>query len=97
MAVILNPDKENERKIGYSVLECLSLDPQMRPYIKEYASILEAAAENLPRRANEDPGLMARGILVNLGLLDIEMLHGPEAYEEGIRLNKGRRKMRPLP
>ena len=97
IARLLNPDKESERKIGYSVLECLSLDPQMRPYIKEYASILEAAAENLPRTANEDPGLMARGILVNLGLLDIEMLHGPEAYEEGIRLNKGRRKMRPLP
>lgn len=48
-------------------------------------------------KANEDAGLMARGILVNIGLLDIDLLHGPEAYEEGLKLNKGRRKTRPTP
>ena len=94
---LLNPREEDQRKIGYSVLECLSLDPQMRPYIMKYSDALTKAAETLPRKANEDAGLMARGILVNLGLMDIDLLHGPEVYEEGLRLNRGRRKMRPLP
>ena len=40
---------------------------------------------------------MARGILVNLGELDIKLLHGPEAYKEGLKLNHGRRPMVPLP
>jgi hypothetical protein len=69
----------------------------MRPYILQQADILKKAAETLPRKANEDAGLMARGILVNIGLLDIDLLHGPEAYEEGLKLNKGRRKTRPTP
>ena len=94
---LINPVIESDRKIGYSALECLSLDPVMKPYIMEYAQALGDAAETLPRKANEDAGLMARGILVNLGLLDIELLHGPEVYEEGLKLNKGRRKMRPTP
>ena len=94
---LLNPREENQRKIGYSVLECLSLDPQMRPYIMKYSDVLTKAAETLPRKANEDAGLMARGILVNLGLMDIDLLHGPEVYEDGLKLNRGRRKMRPLP
>ena len=94
---LLNPRKEEDRKIGYSVLECLSLDPQMRPYILNHSETLKEAAETLPRKANEDAGLMARGILVNLGLLDIDLLHGSEVYQEGLKLNQGRRKMRPLP
>ena len=94
---LLNPSEEDQRKISYSALECLSLDPQMRPYIMKYSDSLAKAAETLPRKANEDAGLMARGILVNIGLLDIDMLHGPEVYEEGLKLNHGRRKMRPLP
>jgi hypothetical protein len=94
---LIKPIVEEDRKIGYSVLECLSLDPAMRPYIMKHAKTLQDAAETLPRKANEDAGLMARGILVNLGLMDIDQLHGPEVYEEGLKLNKGRRKMRPTP
>lgn len=94
---LLNPRTESERKIGYSVLECLSLDVKMRPHIAKFSANLVEAAETLPRKANEDAGLMARGILVNLGLLDIDLLHGPEVYDEGVKLNHGRRKMRPLP
>ena len=94
---LLNPCEESQRKIGYSALECLSLDPQMRHYIIKYSDELAKAAETLPHKANEDAGLMARGILVNIGLLDIDMLHGPEVYEEGLKLNHGRRKMRPMP
>lgn len=97
IARLVNPVMEEDRKIGYSALECLSLDTAMRPYIMEHAQALRQAGATLPRKANEDAGLMARGILVNLGLLEIDLLHGPEVYEDGLKLNKGRRKMRPTP
>lgn len=94
---LINPAKEEDRKIGYSSLECISLDPTMRDYIRQFLPQLKEAAETLPRKKNEDSGLMARGILVNLGELDIKLLHGPEAYKEGLKLNHGRRPMVPLP
>ena len=94
---LLTPLAEADRKIGYSALECISLDPLMHPYFRPYLPQLREAAENLPRRQNEDSGLMARGILVNLGELDIKLLHGPEAYKQGLKLNHGRRPMIPLP
>lgn len=97
IARLLNPVCENERKIGYSSLECLSLDPQMRGCIRLFLPELKQAAETLPRIQNEDAGLMARGILVNLGELAICDLHGPEAYETGLELNYARRPMVPLP
>lgn len=94
---LLRPKVEENRKIGYSALECLSLDRDMRPIICRYLPELKNAAETLPRKENEDAGFMARGILVNLGQLDIDLLHGEEVYDEGLKLNKGRRKMRPTP
>lgn len=94
---LVYPVKEENRKIGYSSLECLSLDPNMRKYIREYLNELRNNAETLPRIQNEDAGLMARGILVNLGELDIDLLHGEEAYKAGLKLNYGRRKIVPLP
>lgn len=97
IARLINPAKEEDRKIGYSSLECISLDPAMRDYIRQFLPQLKEAAETLPRKKNEDSGLMARGILVNLGELDIKLLHGPEAYKEGVKLNHGRRPMVPLP
>lgn len=97
IARLINPVKEEDRKIGYSSLECISLDPAMRDYIRQFLPQLKEAAETLPRKKNEDSGLMARGILVNLGELDIKLLHGPEAYKDGLKLNHGRRPMVPLP
>lgn len=97
IARLLNPVREEERKIGYSSLECLSADPEMHEYIRPFLPELKQAAETLPRTQNEDAGLMARGILVNVGELDIRDLHGPEAYETGLKLNYGRRPMVPLP
>ena len=97
IARLINPTKEEDRKIGYSSLECISLDPTMRDYIRQFLPQLKEAAETLPRKKNEDSGLMARGILVNLGEPDIKLLHGPEAYKEGLKLNHGRRPMVPLP
>ena len=92
-----NPAKEADRKIGYSLLECLSLDKAMQPAIRVHLADLKDKAETLPRKANEDAGLMARGILVNLGEMDIKNLHGPESYQLGLKLNHGRRPMVPLP
>ena len=97
IARLITPAQEKDRKIGYSSLECLSLDPEMRSYILPFLSELKEAAETLPRLENEDAGLMARGILVNLGEMDIKDLHGPEAYQKGLKLNYGRRPMIPLP
>lgn len=91
------PAEEADRKIGYSLLECLSLDKAMQPAIRAHLSDLKDKAETLPRKANEDAGLMARGILVNLGEMDIKDMHGPEAYKLGLKLNHGRRPMMPLP
>ena len=97
IARLVNPAREADRKIGYSSLECISLDEEMRDAIRPFLLELQHAAEALPRKANEDAGLMARGILVNLGELDIQLLHGPEAYREGLKLNHGRRPMLPRP
>lgn len=94
---LLRPAKEEDRKVGYSLLECISLDEAMRPAIRKYLPELCRAAESLPRKDNEDAGLMARGLLVNLGEMEIKDLHGPESYELGLKLNHGRRPMVPLP
>ena len=91
------PQNEADRKIGYSLLECLSLDKAMQPAVRVHLADLKEKAEKLPRKANEDAGLMARGILVNLEEMDIKDLHGPETYEMGLQLNHGRRPMVPLP
>ena len=42
----------------------------MRDCIRPFLPELREAAETLPRLENEDAGLMARGILVNLGEMD---------------------------
>ncbi|MGM9785781.1 MAG: sulfatase [Candidatus Cryptobacteroides sp.] len=94
---LVNPVNEADRKIGYSALECISLDPAMRDAVREFLPELKLAAETLPRVENEDAGLMARGILVNLGEMDIWDLHGPESYQKGLELNHGRRPMNPRP
>lgn len=94
---LMNPTNEDDRKIGYSLLECLSMDSTMHNYIRAFLPELKKAAEKLPRVENEDAGFMARGILVNLGELDIRELHGAEVYEKGLQLNRGRRKLGPLP
>ena len=85
------------RPVFYSALECLSLDPGMRDAIRERLPELRDAAENLPRTENEDPGLMARGILVNLGEMSVWDMHGEESYQAGLKSNHGRRKKLPLP
>ena len=88
---------EKYRKVYFSALECLALDPAMRGYVMQQRSVLEEAAATLPSVENEDPGFMARGILVDLGCLSVWEMHGEKSYEAGLQLNHGRRKMVPLP
>lgn len=94
---LLNPKKESDRKIGYSLLESLSLDSSKHGLIKQYKNHLINKAELLPALENEDAGLMARGILVNIGCMDLGNLYGDDSYKKGIKLNKGRRPKKPLP
>jgi len=94
---LFHPAREEDRKIGYSLVEVLAMDPRRRECLRTYVPQLWKEAEQLPRRRNEDAGLMARGILVDLGEMDIRDLYGPEAYELGLKLNRGRRPMVPLP
>jgi len=94
---LVYPFKEEDRKIGYSLLECLSLDPKMKHLIQNYSKELKDKSESLPSKENEDAGLMARGILVNLGYMDIKDVYGPNSYEQGLKLNRSRRTMKPTP
>lgn len=97
IARLVNPANEADRKIAYSALECISLDPAMRDEVRKFLPELKHTAETLPREQNEDSGLMARGILVNLGEMSVWDIHGPESYDKGLKLNQGRRPMLPLP
>lgn len=94
---LFHPAREEDRKIGYSLVEVLAMDPQRRDCLRTYVPQLWEEAGSLPRVRNEDAGLMARGILVDLGEMDIRDMYGPEAYESGLKLNRGRRPMVPLP
>ena len=89
--------KEEDRKIEYSLLECLSLDPKMRHLIRNYSKELKDKSESLPSKENEDAGLMARGILANLGYMDVKNIYGFNSYEQGLKLNRDRRPLKPLP
>lgn len=93
---LLSPVKENERKIGYSLLECLSLDPNMKYLIKKQGGELINQAWTLPDLENEDCGLMVRGILANIGVLSINDIYN-KFYEKGLKLNRSRRPIKPLP
>ena len=87
---------EADIKIYYSLLECLSLDKNMHSFISNYRDLLENQACNLPYQENEDAGLMARGILVNIGAWKTQDIYR-EKYNQGLKLNRGRRPMLPLP
>lgn len=91
-------DQKNKEiiKIDYSLLECISMDKKMRPYLLKYRTQLEEDAVKLPHKDNEDAGLMARGVLINIGAMSIRDLY-KEQYDAGIKLNRGRRPMVPLP
>lgn len=93
--LIMQKNKETI-KVDYSLLECISLDKKMQPYVLKYQTELENDANALPHKDNEDAGLMARGILVNLGVMKMNDLY-KEQYDAGIKLNKGRRPILPLP
>ncbi|GAB1415347.1 hypothetical protein MASR2M117_07530 [Paludibacter sp.] len=85
-------------KASLSRLESISLHKSMRKHFnKELINKLKYMADTLPSVDNEDLGLIAKGVLVNLGELDIKELYGKDSYKKGLKLNQGRRSMLPLP
>lgn len=96
---LITPKNENYRKAGYSLLEVLSLKSPSKQIISQGFVIdrLKKSAENINIKDNEDSGLIASGILVNLGITPMELMYGKESYELGIKINKGRRKIIPVP
>lgn len=95
---LLNSTSEASQKACYSILECLSLNKQMHIYMERCVDRLsqDASIFNIVGE-NEDIGMMARGILVNLGKLPVEAMFGDGAHSIGLKLNQGRRAMLPLP
>ncbi len=94
---LLKASAKTDLKAGLSLLECISLDPSAKSYIKPFTSQLVKLGNDGDLIDNEDPALMARGILVNIGEMNMADMHGEEAYSRGLELNKGRRKMGPSP
>lgn len=87
--------EDESKKVFYSSLECLSLDKAKKGEIMPFLQEIEADAKRLPARKNEDAGLMARGILVNLGVMTNFEIYGEDAYQRGLDFNHGRRDMGP--
>jgi hypothetical protein len=94
--VLVDPKDKTNIKVYYSLLECISLDKEMRSFILPYRDILETNAINLPHQENEDAGIMARGILVNIGIWRAQDMYR-EQYKQGLKLNQARRPIIPLP
>lgn len=96
---LVTPKNEEFRKAGYSLLEVLSLLNPTKLQISQPFVIdkLKHSAQTINIKDNEDSGLIASGILVNLGFKKIGDMYGEEAYQLGINTNKGRRKKLPLP
>lgn len=97
MEALMTSKNTHLGKAALSRLESVSLHESKRKYLYPYINKLKEMAENLPAESNEDLGLMAKGILVNLGEIEIFDLYGAGAYEEGLKLNRGRRPMIPQP
>lgn len=98
MDVLVKLSEKGITKASLSRLESISLHPSMRKHFsKEYISKLQQTAEDYPSIDNEDLGLISKGILVNLGEMQIEDLYGKTAYKRGLKLNTNRRPMLPLP
>lgn len=94
---LITPLKEEYRKAGYTILEITARNKENRKEMKALISVLKASAERYNIKDNEDPGLIARGVLVNMGVIPITEMYGKDAYKIGLSINKGRRALVPLP
>ena len=73
------------------------MNPAMHPLIQKHADELIDKANSLPATENEDCGFMVKGILANIGLISVDDIYGEESYEQGLKLNRGRRPKNPTP
>lgn len=94
---LVNPANEVYRKAGYTILEITARDKRHKKEMKKLLPVLWKSAENFNIKDNEDAGLIARGILVNMGEMDIKDMYGKESYNIGLKINQGRRALVPLP
>ena len=84
-------------------LEILSLDPDIKNEFPKYVirSLQEKSEAYLRKKRKRMPGpndgIGERKVLVNLGLIPAEDLHGPAVYNIGLKTNKTRRSIKPLP
>ncbi|HJD91254.1 sulfatase-like hydrolase/transferase [Bacteroides coprosuis] len=89
-------DNAESSKMKFSILECLSKDKSTHSDLSQFKDRLLYAEENMPAQANEDPGLMAKGILADMGIIEVKDIYS-SFYEQGVKLNKGRRISRSKP
>ncbi len=94
---LVTPKNEEYRKAGYSLLECLALDKKMHAILEPCKAQLRESAKVINIKYNEDAGLIARGVLVNLGELTMPEIYGEEGDKIGYTINRGRRAKLPLP
>lgn len=84
-----------------TMLELLSMLPQARSFFSEEAvSVLQDIASVSADTGDENMmqyPVAARKVLVNLRLLPATDLWGPAYYQEGLKVNRDRRKLIPVP
>ena len=84
-------------------LEMLALDPDMRgKFPAEIIAMLQAASDKYEAVERDsmpmmNSGINQRKVLVNLGLLPADEMYGPAVYKVGLKVNKHRRPLRPVP
>ncbi|MGL5785958.1 MAG: sulfatase-like hydrolase/transferase [Bacteroidales bacterium] len=96
-ARLVTPADEKYRKAGYTILEITARQKEHKKEMKTLLPVLWESAKNFNIKDNEDAGLIARGILVNMGEMNIKDMYGKESYNIGLKINKGRRALVPLP
>lgn len=88
--ILAHPDNTN-------ALEVLSLDREMTPKVPEKVRrmVREMSCEN--PGIDKDLRIDFRKVLVNWGELPAEQLYGPDVYEAGLKVNRTRRALIPIP
>lgn len=81
-----------------SLLEVLSLDARANEFFtSEYLNEIKKYSTVAKYGSQKDLGLLVRGILVNLNQIPADDIYGLSVYDEGLEVNKTRRKLVPLP
>lgn len=96
LQTLLTPKQDKDFPINLSVMECLTKDKSTHKEFFRYRNELETIINNFPSEKNEDIGLISKGILADLHLIQVRDIYDG-LYNEGLKLNKGRRISRSSP